>query len=343
MEIKNYKKLCELLNEPIKTGGAKKLQEEEFKRYFNYYKSGHKYIIKDIYSNPLMKKPDGRMNNKSNNRVYIDLIEYILSEFLSNQDGYMCTLTLNQWYYVLGMVNEHYKKTEIKDLLELDPIITNWEITQFYHRANTKFNRIFLGALKSLSDRKLINYNKTTCIVTNEVQSDGNIKTIYNKATSSQEKKILKIERKALDELGLDKVSTVYLKGMADEYNNLIQEYIEDEGWMYYFRQVEIIYLQNEIKEALPKLENKLKIKLNEKVITYLTTKNEKDYDKNIIEYRDAESKFLYEEESQGILPFKYPDQFIYAQKLLIDKLIKVDNGEISEDEFDWFEQLIKK
>lgn len=336
MVIKNYKELCTLLNVPIKTGGSKKLQDEEFKRYFNYKKSGYKYIITEIYNTPVPKKIDMRINNRGgNNRIYIDLIEYILSDFLSNQRGNTCNYTLNQWYYILGMVNENYKKIDSKELLELDPIITNWEITQFYHRTNTKFNKIFLSALKSLSDRKLIKYNKNTCIAINEQQPDGSYKTIYKKATNAQERQLLKIEKKALDEMGYDKVSTIYLKGLTHEYNELITEYLEEKGWLFYFRQVEIMYLKNEIKEDLPKMEYNLKLSLNNKIVNYFNTKNQKDYNKNIEKYNEYEEKFLYEDGDN--LPFKYPEQFIYAQELLIDKLVKVDNGEILEDEFEEF------
>jgi hypothetical protein len=35
-EIKNYKVLCELLEEPIKTGKSKQLQLKDFERYFEY-------------------------------------------------------------------------------------------------------------------------------------------------------------------------------------------------------------------------------------------------------------------------------------------------------------------
>lgn len=59
--IKNYKVLCELLNEEIKSGTSRECQHKEWLRYFDYEKQGQKYIITKIYETPLEKK-DGRHN-----------------------------------------------------------------------------------------------------------------------------------------------------------------------------------------------------------------------------------------------------------------------------------------
>ena len=52
MTIKNYKMLCELLGQEVKSGKSKKYQLEDFARYFEWEKSGQKFIISDIYSLP---------------------------------------------------------------------------------------------------------------------------------------------------------------------------------------------------------------------------------------------------------------------------------------------------
>ena len=49
MAIKNYKELCTILNEEVKTGKAKQLQLKNWKRYFDWEKDGQKFIIVDIY------------------------------------------------------------------------------------------------------------------------------------------------------------------------------------------------------------------------------------------------------------------------------------------------------
>lgn len=59
-EIKNYKILCELFEEPTKDGGkSKEYQLKDFQRYFRFHKEGRKFIITEIYDSPL-EKEDGR-------------------------------------------------------------------------------------------------------------------------------------------------------------------------------------------------------------------------------------------------------------------------------------------
>lgn len=59
-EIKNYKVLCELLEEPIKNGGkSKDYQLKDFERYFSFHKQGQKFIIDEVFDEPLAKE-DGR-------------------------------------------------------------------------------------------------------------------------------------------------------------------------------------------------------------------------------------------------------------------------------------------
>ena len=54
-QFDNYKKLCEYLNEPIKSGTSKKAQIKEWERYVNFEKIGNKYIVKEKYDKPLDK------------------------------------------------------------------------------------------------------------------------------------------------------------------------------------------------------------------------------------------------------------------------------------------------
>lgn len=59
MVIKNYRRLCKVLNWKVTGGDSKKSQLKELDRFCNYEKQGNKFIIKEIYLEPLEKK-DGR-------------------------------------------------------------------------------------------------------------------------------------------------------------------------------------------------------------------------------------------------------------------------------------------
>lgn len=45
---KNYKVLCEVLDEPVKTGKSKQLQLKQWQEYFNWTNNGNKYVITNI-------------------------------------------------------------------------------------------------------------------------------------------------------------------------------------------------------------------------------------------------------------------------------------------------------
>ena len=65
MVVKNYKVLCELLEQETKTGKSRQLQMKEFSRYFEWKKSGQKFIITDIYETPLEKVDNRKYGNNS--------------------------------------------------------------------------------------------------------------------------------------------------------------------------------------------------------------------------------------------------------------------------------------
>lgn len=52
MEVKNYKIMCELLNQEVTNGNSKKYQIKNWNRYFDYTKQGQKFIINEIFDKP---------------------------------------------------------------------------------------------------------------------------------------------------------------------------------------------------------------------------------------------------------------------------------------------------
>lgn len=73
MEVKNYRALCDLLGEPVKTGGAKQSQFKEWKRYFEFEKipGSQKMTIVEIYNRPKEK------NDKRLDGIYAKSIEVL--------------------------------------------------------------------------------------------------------------------------------------------------------------------------------------------------------------------------------------------------------------------------
>ena len=265
--VKNYKVLCELLGQEVKDGKAKKYQLENFKRYFEWEKAGQKFTIMDIYDTPLEKED---LRKLGNNSIYTQAIEIILLQYLSRQDGYTRTLTKKKWWELLGITNHKYGRMTEKELLQLDKILTSFEIRHFYQRCNKKLEQILFSSLNNLKNRKLINYQIQTVIVTTDEETG---KDKYFLATDDNLKSILEVERYVLhDVLGYEKIFQVFLRFKQKEYYQKINEILyERYGWNYYFKQVKIIYVQENIQKVLPEAELNLKKQfLNKKVVNFL-------------------------------------------------------------------------
>lgn len=152
MEVKNYRALCDLLGEPVKTGGAKQSQFKEWKRYFEFEKilGSQKMTIVEIYNRPKEK------NDKRLDGIYAKSIEVILLYELSRCKGYTAYFTKNQLWHLLGMVNKNYKKISTTELKSMDYCITDFEVNHFYQRVDSRLTRILKTALGSLQKRFVV-------------------------------------------------------------------------------------------------------------------------------------------------------------------------------------------
>ena len=328
--VKNYKELCALLGEEFKQGGdSRKAQLKEFARYFEWEKSGQKFLITDIYDTPLPKE-DGRNKGK-----YVKCIEIILLNYLSKQKGYTYTLSKKKWWELLGMVNRKYDNVSQEELLEIDPIITKFEIRQYYQRCNKKLEEILFSALRSLSSRKLIDWGIETVIVT---RNQG--KTHFRVANEFEKKIILRAERYVLHKImHLEKMFNVFAKQKQDEFYRLVNEILEDsldKEWQYYYKQVKIIYNHDQVIEAIPNIEAELrKLELNDKVVNALNEHAEEKYRKERKKYEDNSAKLFEKlvngEDISEEKIFKIPDTYVMAQKLLTDELIRLRHKNVSE------------
>lgn len=327
MVIKNYKLLCGLLNQPIKSGKSRKLQLDDFGRYFDWEKSGQKYIITDIYDIPLTKEDKRKLGNNS---IYVQCIEVILLQYLAKQDGYTRTFTKRMWWEMLGITNHKYGRLPESQLEKLDYTVTSFEIKHFYQRCNKKLEQILFSALNSLKNRKLIMYEIQTVIV----EHDENGKERYFLALDDDKKKILQAERYILHNvMGYEKMFQVFIRFQQGEFYQKVNNYIfEKYGWNYYFKQVKVIYTPEDVREALPQMEIELqKELLNQKVVDFLNNNAEEFYNKKIDEYEEKTKNLLngYIGEAPKITTknnklWKIPDTYLTAQSILTDELIRI-------------------
>lgn len=344
MVVKNYKEMCRILNEQVCGGDSKKAQLKEWARYFLWEKRGQKFIILDIYDEPL-PKDDGRQNKN----IYVQYIEVILMKILSKQKNTKepFYITTNQLWKLLGMINNNYKNISLDDLNNMitDYEVTSFDMKKFYQRCNQRLREILFSSLNKLEDRALIKYEIETVIVF----LDEDRKTVYKPANDIQKKKILKAERKALLDMQLKSKQHAYAKFKETEFFEKVNAYLHEwYGWEYTFNRVKINYNKSDVLETVYRDEEKLRsdfeemklqrLGLNDRVVEALY-KNaqimaENRHKKADQEYQEAIEKYKNEymvigEIPESFLPtkndlhiFDYSPYFVELQNRLTDELI---------------------
>lgn len=335
MVIKNYPELCRILCQvSYKTGSnSQKAQLKEFARYFKWEKHGQKYIVLEIYDEPLPKQ-DKRKNG--NNTIYVTYIEAILLKYLSCKKDFTCYLTKNQLFYLLGMINGYYKRITLDELELIDTRITKWELDNFYFRCNRKLNDILTSALRSLENRSLISSTEQHVIVTNRNE--------YYTANDYEIKRILNAEKIILEKMGMYSKSHVACCYKMGEFYTLLNEYVSEHyGWDHTFRRYKIVSNKEFLQQGIEENEIKLQRLLNNERIIEAINKNalkEVDKQKNKLEvayqmameewvrsenYFDKPTKKKVKEENNI---YTYPQIYVEVQNILSSKLLKIDDGE---------------
>lgn len=335
MVIKNYPELCSILGQPTyKTGSnSYKAQLKEFERYFKWEKYGQKFVIVDIYDEPLPKQ-DGR--KKGNNSIYVTYIEAILLKYLSCKKDYTCYLTKNQLFYLLGMINGYYKRITLPELEMLDIRITKWELDNFYFRCNQRLTEILFSALRSLENRSYISYTEQMVIVTDDNK--------YYVANDYEIKQILKAEKIILERMGKYSKSHVACCYKMAEFYSLLNAYLsENYGWSRTFKRYKIISNQEFLQQGIQENEFKLQRLLNNEQIIMAIDKNasklfDRQEEKLEQAYERAISECIKNDNFFG-MPTKqqvkkendiytFPKVYVEVQKILSKKLLKIDDGQ---------------
>ena len=304
LEVKNYRAMCELLGESVKTGNAKKSQMKTWERYFRYekVKGSQKMIIKEIFEQP-KEKVDKRTDG-----IYVKSIEIILLHELAKRKDYTATFTKNALWHRLGMVNDNYKKISNADLKTLDDCITDFEINHFYQRADSRLTGILKTALDSMQKRWVIEYTSQYRIV----DCNGNRRV----AEDIDILNIITLKKKVAHMLGCNDEREIFLKMKTAEFYKILNHYYAHYfNWKYVYREYKLIFNVHIVRDEIPKVEMELQQELlNGRVADVLN--------------RGAAQNYATSSERK----FKLPEMYIQAQNLLTDILIKQEgnNSEIA-------------
>lgn len=322
---KNYKDMCTLLGcEPCKGNGNDRVyQIKNWQRYFNFKKSGYKFIVTEIYDTPL-SPTDARRTKEGKYNKYIELL---LLRYLSACDDNMLEITKRGLYKVLGMVNQNYDKLTYDNCVEviqsdIGHKISKFNINHFHQRVESKFFKILYNTLDSMVKRNLISYRKKIIITSDNgynLENDGSIGSIT--ALPYQEGIIEDTEQSVLDEWGYSNISQISLRYKNKEFYEEVNKRLNDEyEWSGYYTHVSICMLDHTDAQRL----------LAKDIRELSPSVQREQFNKLLINEVNSQSNSKYEKYQNGdvcdnsIKGFRYDESYLETQKELADYLLNL-------------------
>lgn len=335
MVVPNYKKMCELLGDRVRTGDAKVCQLKRWERLFRYEREGNKYRILEVTDRLSEKVPRKRKGE------YIQYIEPVLIDYIcrNGRDGHRISLIRKELFYIAGLVNSRYLASGRAGEIYGD--ISGFEIDEdvkedfvaeddvkfkcsdmFWFRLKTArwLNYVLNSALRSMQRRKVIDVDYEYVVTI--LDKDGNART--RAATDRQLKAIRAAEEDVLEEMGVLNTRVIYSTSRTWEFYARLNKILTTEyGWKGAFRRT-VITLNDEYVAGGKLRKNKVqsfKRILNGKIMEFLSKEAEKDkaafdsgeYPYNPNSWRSKTLNEAFESES-----------FLETQKMIADYLIKI-------------------
>ena len=321
MIVKNYRELCDLLGVNIKDGKSRKLQIEEWKRYFDFERQGNKYIINKIYNTPLpIPKQDKSKKKLSKNDIYTKYVQVILTKHLKEtSQAYYTTTDLLK---LLGFVNENWGDTKLlSEFCKTHNCTYNqakYYYNQLYMHVMSYCTTAFKRCLNRLSQRKYINWYEVYRVC--DVDERGNILE-ERTATKAEIDLYTEISYRIKEEMGIGYIN-VY---NAEEYYNKLNNKLFELGLAYMHKAIGISFAKSGIDRAISRSEQEYinaLIGINDNSMKHMKNYIDIDIEKDI-EKIITESNAEYD---KSIDDFKY----IYSKddyvKAMVDKKMNIDD-----------------
>lgn len=246
MVVKNYRRLCELLEIPVKTGGAKKNQLDKVKEILEFEKKGNSFLILKIKKE--VNVVDIKMGRKS---LYQDLIEVILCDILLRENSNSLLISKSSLAKKLAFVNDNYNigfKNPSKMANILNVSVEN--IKDFYNISNARIYGIINRSLSELQRKRIIDYEITTMV---KLKGENE----YRKANEFDRLKLLTIDRMVLDKFEIESVDDIScLRGTKKYYE--MKEYrdslMENSHIEFQYKAFDIVLLRNSLVKNKEKM-----------------------------------------------------------------------------------------
>ena len=231
MTVKNYKAMCELLGEKVKTGKAKQLQLKDWERFFKHHKEGNKFVIDEVFTQAKKKQA-----NKRNN-VYGEMTQLLIIDSLLGAKDNHISVPKKYLLEDLGIVNPNYGglKEDVKKLSEWLKMDIRY-IWEFYSINDSNFTSIINKALKALEDERLITVEKVVKVKrANEYD--------HQHATPEEIELIMYSEKEVLDKLGYNKISEVRVSKDWKKFKDMSTKLVQEESDIQYYYMAYDIYM----------------------------------------------------------------------------------------------------
>jgi hypothetical protein len=343
--IKNYKELCKIINEDIKSGNSKKSQLHELSQYCKYHKNGNAFYIDEVYK---CKK----FIRAKNEVDYIKIIELLLLNILCQQKGKVF-ISRNKIYKTFKMINTNYiEYSQKQDQLSAATDIDRFNINEFYNSTNSTLHRNINKALDNLKKQALILWNEEIAVcqlyvknidnfsIEKDIVMDENgdedisytakTKMRYKHREASEDEKrfILKLEREYITSHGFEGYQDIVAHGLWKKFKDSInQQLLKKYQIAFYYNCYNIIFNEDQILEGyvdiLKKIlksdiNNKSEL-LNKKVAERLLYNINNKYLKAKKDSQDNKKKTIHK---QDTIERRLSDTYLNDNKELIKLLI---------------------
>lgn len=326
--FKNYKELCGVLEIPVKSSSKSKMyQLKELSRFCSYRRSGHTFIIDEVFEIPLDKvdnrgKSEGSRNN---NNIYSNAIQLMITDLLAQCKGHI-SISRSRLQFRIGMTNENYSELSeyIRKLSNYTGIAVH-VLYDFYNLNNVNFKQRIESALNILQDKSVIMYKTVFKI---------GKRRIYNQtrtATPDEEELIMECQKEILEEMGYKTLSEVPMKNRK-KFRNKTQKLLNENSDIdFYYKAYDITINKKYIEKERNELEsllleevkrNEYKGELNETVIKHIVHNAEKRHEKENGYWGKTYNKKL---------EIRKSDTYIDDIKRLTNLLIDINTDNFSE------------
>ena len=237
IKYKNYKEMCKVLEEPIKTGNAKQAQLKEWECYFNFHKDGNGFIVTKKY-NKLKEKVDDRkghsgksIGSRNNNNKYGKYLDVLIENFLykCNKKKKVIYITNSCLAQMTKMVNFNYRvcvgnREKFHGYVYVKyNCFTKEAENDVFNCIYSKMRPAITSALNRLRIAGKIKYTATYIIYFNGKQEA---------VTMQENKDIVKIEDNILKEMNISRKQIMWNYSKRKEFynktNDKIIEYFQN-------------------------------------------------------------------------------------------------------------------